>query len=216
MAVGAKICGLTTPNAVASAVDGGARFVGFVFFARSPRYLPPDAARALSHLVPSDVRRVGLVVDADDNELSSLVAESGIDVLQLHGSESPERAAAIRARFGLPIIKALAVKCASDLETARQYEGIADWLLFDAPAPSGATRPGGNAARFDWHVLRGKTWSTPWILAGGLTAANVGDAVACTGASLVDVSSGVEDPNGRKSPALIAAFLAEAARAGPA
>ncbi len=214
MAVDVKICGLKTRDGLDAAVTAGARFVGFVFFRRSPRYIAPVEAGALAPTVPSHVWRVGLVVDADDSGLAEVVAKAHVTVLQLHGAESPERVADIRARFGVPVIKAIALGAPADLDRARAYEAVADWLLFDAPPPLRATRPGGNAAAFDWTLLHARAWACPWILAGGLTAANVAAAVAATGASTVDVSSGVEREPGVKSPALISAFLEAAARAG--
>ena len=214
MAVDVKICGLKSRDCLDAAVEGGARFVGFVFFQRSPRFISPMDAGALSRGVPATVWRVGLVVDADDMALTEVLAHARVTVLQLHGAETPERVGEIRARFGVPVIKAVAVGAGFDVERVQAYEAVADWLLFDAPPPSQATRPGGNAAAFDWTLLHARSWARPWILAGGLTAGNVAAAVAATGASIVDVSSGVESAKGVKSPALIAGFLREAARAG--
>jgi len=194
MPVDVKICGLNAPDAVAAAVDGGARFVGFVFFPASPR-----------------VVKVGLVVDADDDALEAIVAAAGLDMLQLHGHETPQRVAAVRARFALPVMKALPIAAAADVEAAHAYEGVADRLMFDARPPKGATRPGGNALAFDWELLAGRRWAVPWILAGGLDAGNVAEAVRTSGAPAVDVSSGVEDAPGVKSLEKIRAFLRVAA-----
>ncbi len=212
--VAVKICGLTTRETVLAAVGGGARFIGFVFFPPSPRFLSAGAASALTHLVPAGVGKVGLVVDATDDELSAVVSASGIDTLQLHGSESPERVDEIRRRFGLPTIKAVPIRDGDDLETAAGYEDVSDWLLFDAAPPRGASRPGGLARTFDWSVLRRRRWRRPWILAGGLHAGNVAEAVRVSGAPAVDVSSGVEVREGVKSVERIREFLRAAGRAG--
>lgn len=211
MAIDVKICGLTTAAAVAAAVDGGARFVGFVFFPPSPRSLTPDAAAALTAAVPAGITRVALTVDADDALLEAIVAGAGIDMLQFHGTEAPARVADIRERHGLPVMKAVAIAGADDIGRARAYEPVADRLLFDARPPEGATRPGGNALAFDWALIRGEVWRVPWMLAGGLTIDNVADAVRTSGAGAVDVSSGVEDAPGVKDPEKIAAFLRFAA-----
>ena len=206
-----KICGLRTTEAVAAAVDGGARYLGFVFFPPSPRHLEPAVAASLAAAVPPSVKRVGLVVNADDVTLEALLAACPLDMLQLHGHETPARAAAIRARFGLPILKALPISDAGDVQAARIYEEVADLLLFDARPPKDATRPGGNALAFDWTLLAGTSWKRPWLLAGGLHAGNLAEAVRLSGARAVDVSSGVEDSPGVKSLARIRAFL-DAAR----
>jgi phosphoribosylanthranilate isomerase len=216
MAVEAKICGIADPAALNAAVTGGARLVGFVFFPASPRALKPAVAAALAAAVPPGVLRVGLIVDAPDAEIEAILAEVSLDLLQLHGSESPDRAASVRARFGIPVIKAIAVADAGDVDAARSYNGLVDRLLFDARPPAGASRPGGNARAFDWRILAGRAWRQPWLLAGGLTADNVAEAVRLTGADAVDVSSGVEDAPGHKSPALIRAFLAKVAQLKPA
>lgn len=208
MTVAAKICGLKTPEAVAAAIAGGARYLGFVFFPPSPRNVAPAEAAALMAAVPAGVKKVGLVVDADDEALAALLAACPLDILQLHGHETPERTAAIRARFGLPVMKALPVAGPEDLAGARAYEAVSDLLLFDAKPPKGATRPGGNALAFDWSLLAGTAWSRPWLLAGGLTPENVAEAVRTSGAPGVDVSSGVEAAPGVKSLEKIRAFLA--------
>lgn len=214
MAIDVKICGLNSPEAVAAAVVGGARFLGFVFFAPSPRAVTVAEAVALGDLVPSGAKRVGLVVDAPDDDLAEIARSAGVDMLQLHGSETPERVAEIRSRFGVRVIKAVAIADAGDVARAAAYEPVADWLLFDARAPQGASRPGGNAQAFDWALVRSRAWGRPWLLAGGLDAGNVAAAAAASGATAVDVSSGVEDAPGVKNPDKIKAFLRAAATAG--
>ena len=211
MTVDVKICGLTDETAVAAAVEGGAAMCGFVFFPASPRNVTPEAAAALTARVPEGIVKVGLVVDADDGLLADIVATAGVGMLQLHGTESPERTAEIRRRFGVPVMKVLAIQGPDDITAARAYEDIAERLMFDAKPPEGANRPGGNARAFDWGLLQGQTWSRPWLLAGGLTAENLGLAVKTSGATAVDVSSGVEDAPGRKNPDKIRAFLNAAA-----
>lgn len=205
--IAVKICGLTTAPAVAEAARGGARFVGFVFFPPSPRALGVAAAAALAAQVPAGVTRVGLVVDAEDSLLEAIVGAVPIEMLQLHGREPPARVAEIRRRFGLPVIKAIGIGGAEDLRSVAAYETVADWLLFDARPPEGAVLPGGNARPFPWDLLRGVRCVRPWLLAGGLDADNVTAAIAASGASAVDVSSGVEDRPGVKSIAKIARFL---------
>jgi len=211
MPIDVKICGLMAEDAMSAAVAGGASFVGFVFFPPSPRSLTPDRAAELTGAVPAGVTKVALTVDAEDDYLEAIVVGAGIDMLQLHGSETPERVAEIRARHGLLVMKAVAIAGTTDIARARAYEGVADRLLFDARPPEGATRPGGNALAFDWELIRGETWRRPWMLAGGLTADNVAEAARISGASAVDVSSGVEDAPGVKNVAKIKAFLAAAA-----
>ncbi len=208
MPIEAKICGLTTADAVDAAVAGGAAMCGFVFFPPSPRALTPEAAAPLIGRVPDGVARVGLSVDADNALLAAMIEVGGVDTLQLHGHESVARVAEVKARFGVPVIKVLPIAGADDVAAARAYEDVADRLMFDAKPPKDATRPGGNAVAFDWTLLAGETWSKPWILAGGLTPENVALAVRASGASAVDVSSGVEDAPGRKNLNKIAGFLA--------
>jgi phosphoribosylanthranilate isomerase len=209
MAVDVKICGLKTPAAVNASVEGGARMLGFNFFAKSSRCVTPALAGALGQLVPATVTKVGLVVDADDATIAAILKESKLDMLQLHGSETPERTAEIRARFGLPVMKVISVSSAADIATARDYENVADWLLFDAKPPKAMkdALPGGNAISFDWTLLSGQTFGLPWMLAGGLHAGNVAEAVRKTGARMVDLSSGVEDRPGEKSISKINEFL---------
>lgn len=216
MPVEAKICGITDRAALNAAATGGARLVGFVFFPASPRALEPAAAAPLAASVPRGVLRVGLTVNATDEEIEAILAAVPLDVLQLHGDESPARASAVKARFGLRVIKAVAVSDAGDVDAAQRYEGHVDRLLFDARPPAGASRPGGNARTFDWRVLARRDWHQPWLLAGGLTADNVVEAVRLSGAVAVDVSSGVEDTPGHKDPTLIRNFLAKVAQIKPA
>ena len=213
MALRAKICGLNHPAAVAAAVAGGARYLGFVFYPPSPRALEPGKAAALGANVPPGIVKVGLFVDASDEEIAQTLAEAPLDMLQLHGDETPRRVKDIRRRFGRPVMKALRIASAADIAAADEYLPAVDWLLFDAKPPpemKGAL-PGGNAVSFDWSLIKGRGWSKPWMLSGGLNAGNLADAVATTGATAVDVSSGVEDSPGRKNPEKIAAFLKLAA-----
>jgi phosphoribosylanthranilate isomerase len=205
MTVEAKICGLSTPETVDAAVRFGARFVGFVTFPKSPRHISTETMRALGALVPKTVTRVGLFVDPDDALLDEKLATGALDMLQLHGGETPERAAAIRQRTGKPVLKVIKVGAARDVERGvAAYSGVVDRLMFDTAE---GTLPGGNAKAFDWTILSGRIVPVPWFLAGGLTPDNVADAVRVTGAPIVDVSSGVEESRGVKSVALIHAFL---------
>lgn len=210
MSVEAKICGINAPAALAAALTGGARLVGFIFYPPSPRHLSREAAAALARDVPAGITRTGVFVDPDDALLAATLGAVPLDLLQLHGSESAERVAAVKRRFGKPVMKAIAVAGAADLETARSYFGIADQLLFDAKPPKedAAALPGGNGLALDWQLLRERRWPLPWILSGGLTVDTVGEAVRISGAPRVDVSSGVESAPGVKDPALIRAFLA--------
>ena len=210
MTISVKICGLTDEAAVTAAVEGGARMCGFVFFDASPRHITPGRAAELTGRVPNGLVKVGLVVDAPDSLLDDVTATAGIDMLQLHGGETPERTAEIRERYGFPVMKVLPVQEPGDVDAARAYENVADHLMFDAKPPQDATRPGGNARAFDWALLKGRTFGLPWILAGGLTAENLAEAVTASGAAFVDVSSGVEDAPGRKNPDKIRAFLTAA------
>ncbi len=207
MPIEAKICGLMTPEVVSAAVSGGAAMVGFVFFAPSPRNLSVETAAMLTAGVPDGVVKVGLTVDADDALLDSIAAGAGLDMLQLHGHETPERVAAIKIKYGLSVMKVLPVAEPGDIEAWRAFDGIADRLMFDSKPPEGATRPGGNARAFDWSLMAAYRGGPPWLLAGGLTADNVAEAVRISGAPAVDVSSGVEDEPGVKNPAKVLAFL---------
>lgn len=211
MRIAAKICGLSTDEAVEAAVSGGAAYLGFVFYPPSPRAVIPQQAARLCQTVPAGVARVALFVDADDETIEATLAAGGIDMLQLHGSESPERVAEVRLRFGRPIMKAVAIAGSADVLAALRYEGVADRLLFDAKPPhrQGAL-PGGNGLAFDWALIAGQNWRRPWMLSGGLTAELLPEAVRISGAAAVDVSSGVESRPGVKDPNKIRAFLAAA------
>ncbi|MBW7922224.1 MAG: phosphoribosylanthranilate isomerase [Rubellimicrobium sp.] len=210
MPVEVKICGLRDRAGVEAAAAAGARYAGFVFFPRSPRAVDVATARALAAWVPAGMGRVALVVDADDSLLDTITHEVAPDLLQLHGHESPARVAEIRARTGLPVMKALGVAEEGDLVAIADYLPVADRLLIDARPAPGAALPGGNGLAFDWHLIAGRHWPLPWMLAGGLTPANVAEALRLTGAQAVDVSSGVESAPGVKDAARIAAFVAAA------
>lgn len=209
-----KICGLTEPAGLAAAVEAGAAYVGFVLFEPSPRNVSPETLAALAAEVPPGILRVVLTVDPDDDLLATIAALP-VDMVQLHGGESPERVTQVKTATGLPAMKAIGVRKAGDLGAVARYARVADQLLIDAKPPRGATRPGGNAVPFDWRLLAGRRWPLPWMLAGGLTPGNVAEALAVTGARQLDLSSGVESAPGVKDPALIRAFI-EAARAVPA
>jgi phosphoribosylanthranilate isomerase len=211
MSVAAKICGLSSEEAVAAAVAGGARYVGFVFYPPSPRAVDAAAAARLAALVPAGVLRVGLFVDAEDRAITAVLDQVPLDLLQFHGGESRARVAAARRRFGRPIIKAVALAGPEDIATAEGYQEVADLLLFDARPPRRPDAlPGGNGLVFDWELLAGRSWRLPWILSGGLTAESLAEAVRISGAAIVDVSSGVERHPGDKDPDKIRAFLAAA------
>lgn len=209
MTVQAKICGINDETAMRTAVADGAAFVGLVFYPPSPRALDPDQAATLAALVPDHVTLVGLFVDPDDGLIDDVRAKVSLDLIQLHGSESPERCQALRTRTGLPVMKAIKVDDAKDVEAAHAYDGSVDWLMFDAKAPKDMKNalPGGNALAFDWTLLAGQEWNVPWMLAGGINPDNVVAAVEASGAVVVDVSSGVESAPGRKDPLRITAFL---------
>jgi phosphoribosylanthranilate isomerase len=214
MVVRAKICGINSRASLDAAIAGGAGFVGFNFYPPSPRALTPEAAAALAGAVPPVVAKVGLLVDEPDERIAEILARVALDMLQLHGKETPARVDDIRRRFGLPVMKAVKIAEAADLAVADRYVGHADWLLFDAKPPPQMTGalPGGNALSFDWQLLAGRSWPSPWMLSGGLTRDNLGEAVRISGTRVVDVSSGVESQPGQKDPEKIAAFLGEAAR----
>ena len=209
-----KICGLREAATVDAAVAAGADMLGFVFFPPSPRAVTPAMAAPLAGRAGAALR-VGLFVDPDDALLEATLATVPLDLLQLHGEEAPARCAAIRARFGLPVMKALGIGSRADLAQLAGFAPVVDRFLLDAKAPPGATLPGGNAAPFDWGILAGADIPRPWLLAGGLTPANVGDAIRVSGAPAVDVSSGVERARGVKDAGLIAGFVA-AAKVTPA
>lgn len=214
MAVQTKICGLKTPETVAAAVDGGAALVGFVFYPKSPRAVTPQQAAVLGRFVPAGIERVGLFVDEDDRTVRDTVATAKLTMVQLHGAETPDRVRAIRAVLQVPVIKAVGIAAREDLGKIPPYEAVADYLMFDAKPNPGKddALPGGNARSFDWSMLTGRASAGPWFLAGGLTPENLAEAVAATGAAMVDVSSGVEEKRGVKDTGKIRAFL-DAARA---
>lgn len=208
MTVQAKICGINHPDAMEAAVQGGARYIGLVFYERSPRYVPPPTAAQLARLAPTGVRVVGLFVEPDDEFLERVVTNVPLDMIQLHGEEMPGRVREIRDAYGIEVMKAIKVADAADLDGALAYQDVADRLLFDAKPPRNvAALPGGNGLSFDWTLLAGRTWTKPWMLSGGLTLDNVAEAVRATGATAVDVSSGVEDRPGHKVPGKIRDFL---------
>jgi phosphoribosylanthranilate isomerase len=202
-----KICGLSRPEDVVAAAAAGATYVGFVFFAKSPRHVDIATARGLALEVPVGIAKVALTVNADDALLDALTDQVPLDMLQLHGSESPERVAEVRARYGLPVMKAIGIADESDLAQIDAYGAVADQLLIDAKPPKGADLPGGNGLAFDWRLVNRKYWPCPWMLAGGLTPDNVALAVQMTGARQVDVSSGVENAPGVKDAGQIDAFV---------
>lgn len=209
--ISVKICGLRDAASVAACVDAGVRYLGFNFFAKSPRSVTPTEAAALGSDVPPGVAKVALAVNPDDALLDEITRVSLPDMIQLHGQETPERVAEVKARYGLPVIKAIGIAGAEDLEAIDLYSRVVDQLLIDAKPPKGADLPGGNGLVFDWQLLRSRRyWTVPWMLAGGLTPQNVGLAVVKTGARQVDTASGVETAPGVKDPALIRAFVAAA------
>ncbi len=210
MTVEVKICGVRTPAILEAAISAGAEFVGFVFFPKSPRNLTVPDAVDLAGAVGRRARTVAVVVDPDDDLVDRIVTEVRPDVLQLHGAETPERVGAVKTRAGLTVFKAVPVSDASDVVAAGRYSGVADQLLFDKKAPPGAELPGGNGLCFDWAIL--DAVAAPFALSGGLDADNVAEAIRLSGATLVDVSSGVETSPGVKDAGLIASFLASAKR----
>lgn len=203
-----KICGVNTPDSVDAAVAAGARYVGFVFYPPSPRAVTPDLAAQLARRLPTGVRAVGLFVEPGDPELDETLSKVPLDLLQLHGGETPGRVAEVREAISLPVMKAVRVADAADVTAAAAFADAVDILLFDAKPPKNVTAlPGGNGIAFDWSLLAGKTWPVPWMLSGGLTVENVADAVAATGAPAVDTSSGVEARPGVKDVEKIHAFV---------
>jgi len=204
------MCGLRTAGDVAAAAEAGAQYIGFVFFPRSPRRITLDDAATLALAAPEGIAKVALVVDMDDAGLDALVAAVPLDMLQLHGHETSKRVAEIKARYGLPVMKAIGIEDASDLPQIDQYSSVADQLLIDAKPPKGAALPGGNALAFDWSLIAGRRWALPWMLAGGLTPENAALAVERTGARQLDVSSGIESAPGVKDAGLMRAFAAAA------
>lgn len=210
MSVSVKICGLKDPRHIAAAANAGARYIGFNFFPKSPRSVTVDEAAELMLDVPVGVAKVALVVNMDDAGIDKILLRTTTHMIQLHGSETPERVAAVKARFGLPVIKAIGIAGPGDVSQIEEFAGAADQLLIDAKAPKGADLPGGNGISFDWRLVQRKYWPCPWMLAGGLTPENVAEAIRLTGAKQVDVSSGVETAPGIKDDRLIAAFCAAA------
>lgn len=210
-----KICGLKDPAHIQIAAEAGASYVGFVFFEKSPRNVSVSQARDLALETPAGLAKVALIVNADDAFIDELLAQVPIDILQLHGKETPERVAEVKARTGLPVMKAIGIATEEDTKQIDLYGEVADQLLVDAKAPKDADLPGGNGLAFDWRLVKRKFWPKPWMLAGGLTPDNVALAVQMTGAKQVDISSGVESAPGVKDPDLIRAFI-KAAQEEPA
>lgn len=211
-----KVCGLKTPADVAAAAAAGAQYIGLNFFAKSPRSVDVQTARALALLAPGGMCKVSLTVDADDAMLDAITAAVPLDMLQLHGHETPARVAEVRARYGLPVMKAVGVASEEDLPQLLDYSLVADQILVDAKAPKGAALPGGNGLPFDWRLVTQRRWLRPWMLAGGLTPENVAEAVRLTNARQVDVASGVESAPGVKDAARMTAFVrAATAMAAP-
>jgi phosphoribosylanthranilate isomerase len=207
MTIAVKICGITSADAVDAAVVAGAVYGGLVFHPASPRNLSIEQARGMAERMRGRLKIVALIADMEDAQIETLMAAVRPDFLQLHGAESARRTAYIRGKFGVPVIKALAVAEPSDLAAVGEYENAADMLMFDARPPKGAARGGGHGAAFDWKILSGRTFSKPWFLAGGLNPENVARAIELSGALAVDVSSGVESAPGVKDAGRIAAFV---------
>ena len=206
-----KICGLRSADDVRAASQAGAAYVGFVFYAGSPRNVTLDQARDAALAAPVGVAKVALTVDADDATLDEIVRLVPLDMLQLHGHESPERVAELRARYGLPVMKVIGIATAADFAEVDRYATVADQLMVETKPAPGAL-PGGNGVPFDWALLQGRRWSLPWMLAGGLNAGNVAEAIRISGARQVDVSSGVESTRAVKDYARIAAFVSAVTR----
>ena len=205
--VSVKICGLATVDDVRGCADAGANYMGLVFFQKSPRNMTLPAARELALAAPLGLAKVALVVNPSDAELDAITGTVPLDMLQLHGRETPERVAEVKARYGLPVMKAVGIADGDDLPKLESYFGVADQILVDAKPPKGGELPGGNGLSFDWRLIAGRRWPCPWMLAGGLTPENVAEAVTMTGAKQVDVSSGVEDSPGQKNAELIQKFV---------
>ena len=205
--VSVKICGLATLNDVRACADAGANYMGLVFFEKSPRNIIIPAARELALAAPLGLAKVALVVNPSEAELDAITSTVPLDMLQLHGRETPERVAEVKARYGLPVMKAVGIADGDDLPKLESYFGVADQILVDAKPPKGGELPGGNGLSFDWRLIVGRRWPCPWMLAGGLTPENVAEAVKMTGAKQVDVSSGVEDAPGQKNAELIQKFV---------
>lgn len=207
MAFDIKICGLKTAEALRAALGNGASHVGFIFFAKSPRNVSPEDAGRLREAARGKAKAVAVTVDADDAFLDEIVAAMAPDMIQLHGRESPERVAEVKARYGLPVMKAFSIREAGDFEAIALYAGVADRLLFDAKPPAGSELPGGNGVSFDWRLLAGLDASVDYMLSGGLNAGNIGDAIQLANPPGIDISSGVESAPGVKDAALIENFF---------
>lgn len=203
-----KICGIKDSENLQIAIDAGARFIGFVFYPPSPRYTDPAIAADLARAIPASVRSTGLFVNPTDEELLHITSTAPLDLIQLHGEETPERVAQIAALTNLPVMKAIRLRTPEDVEEAAQYEEVADWLLFDSKIDHDL--PGGTGQRFDWELLKGCSFKKPWMLSGGLSPENIGEALKILRPDAVDVSSGVEAQRGVKDPAKIKAFIAAA------
>lgn len=200
-----KICGLSTPETLSAALNAGVDYVGFVFYPPSPRHVEIDTAKALASQIATNARAVGLFVDPTDDQLSEALSHVPIDIIQLHGNETPQRVAEIKERYrNLDVMKAIRIRNADDLNAVQDYEATADWLLFDTKSEKA---PGGTGEKFDWSLLKGKTFAKPWMLSGGLTAENTKDALAQLSPDALDVSSGVESAPGIKDPVKIKAFI---------
>ncbi|MEM9437534.1 MAG: phosphoribosylanthranilate isomerase [Pseudomonadota bacterium] len=208
MTIKMKFCGLKRPEDVRVSAEVGAAYAGFNFFPKSPRYVTPEEARDLGRLAPGAMSKVALVVDAEDAELDAILGVAEMDMVQLHGRETPERVSEVKARYGLPVMKVLGVGAPEDIAQIEHYAGVADQLLIDAKPPKGAVLPGGNGVAFDWRLIADIDWPLPWMLAGGLTAQNVAAAVRLTGAMQVDLASGIESAPGVKDAGLMAEFAA--------
>jgi phosphoribosylanthranilate isomerase len=210
-----KICGVKRPEDVRAVAAAGAAYIGLNFFPKSPRFVTLEQARVLALEAPIGLCKVALTVDADDATLDAIVEGMPLDMLQLHGHESPERVADVRARYGLPVMKVIGVADEGDLAPLMDYSLVADQIMIDAKPPKSAKLPGGNGLTFDWRLVAQRRWLRPWMLAGGLTAANVAEAIRLTNARQVDLASGVESAPGVKDPALIHAFVKAATQDGP-
>ncbi len=205
-----KICGLSDVAGIEASAQAGANYVGFVFVAKSPRFITVDQAARLTVEVPLGIAKVGLMVNPDDAALDTILSEVPLDMIQLHGAETPERVSEVRAKTGLPVMKAVGVGTAADVSKIDAYTHVADQILVDAKPPKDSQIAGGNGVTFDWSLIAGRRWAVPWMLAGGLTPANVSQAIAVTGAKQIDLSSGVESAPGVKDPRMIAEFVAAA------
>lgn len=202
-----KICGLSEPKSLTASIDAGARYVGFVFFEKSPRNVSVAQATALAEIVPVGLCKTALTVNADNATLDAILKDVPLDMIQLHGRETPDRVVEIKRRYGLPVMKAIGIAEAEDLAKIAAYEQVTDQLLIDAKPPRNANLPGGNGLSFDWRLIQSRRWATPWMLAGGLNPSNVAEAIQLTNATQVDVSSGVETSPGVKDMDLIEAFV---------